>query len=299
MIVNSLTNPFLKTGTYWISYLTDNNGLGFWLDFSAAGAFCGANFNFAAMPAVFPALTLPRQNGQWSFYATLLGGPFGGVLPNVPTTIICSAYDLGGSGVGYHYTANGGQTAANAYRTDGSQNLVAQTDTSSSNPWYLGYGGGGSGDITDTWTAYTVNVPTGGFFSFSIRCGTAIGATIHLSIDGVDLPVVSVPAHGSFGNANEWQTVSVPGNFTMSSGTHLIKLYVDTLNIDFNAIYIVPQVPSISVSSSVQAIVSSTVTINIIPTTALVMSTIANPQVSTSADISISRSFGATTLPRF
>jgi hypothetical protein len=154
--------------------------------------------------------------------------PFGGSPAALPGTIICSAYDTGGQGVGFNFLADAGWTVAATYRTDGESNLKQNTDTTTANPWVTGYG------VTGVWTKYTVNVPAAAAFSFAFRCGSAAGGAFHLLVDGTATSSVKVPVVGAWNTPQEWTTLAVPGTYNLEVGTHVIEIFIDSSNVDMN-----------------------------------------------------------------
>src|ERR1019366_7120857 len=63
-----ITPISLPSGTYWIAYLTDNDGLHFCN--TGSGTIDYYTYTYGALPATF-SLTPSSVGGHWSFYATL------------------------------------------------------------------------------------------------------------------------------------------------------------------------------------------------------------------------------------
>ena len=146
---------------------------------------------------------------------TNLVGPYNGVTVNIPGRVENENYDDGGYGLAYMDSdpANKG----GAYRLN--EWVDIEADPSDSNGNNLCWTTGGE------WDQYTVNATQAGSYQVSFRVASAgAGGTYHLTADGVD---VTGPLTAP--NTGGWHTWSqqVAGPFTLSAGTHVLRLVLD------------------------------------------------------------------------
>jgi uncharacterized protein involved in high-affinity Fe2+ transport len=169
-------------------------------------------------------LTVHQDAGGWNLhYLSFAAGaqPFGGSPAAVPGSLEAANYDTGGQGLGYNLSpANG---TANGYREDG-VDLETTGDTQGTTGTGAGYDLGWTGP--GQWTKYTVNVPTAGAYTLSLRVAASNAVTDALHIDnasGTNLSGdVTIPATGGFQN---WTTVTA--NLTLPAGTQTLTLDQD------------------------------------------------------------------------
>jgi hypothetical protein len=136
---------------------------------------------------------------------------FLGTAAAIPGTIQAADFDNGGEGVAYHDSTSG--NAGGAYRaTD--VDIEASADGGFTVGWLA----------VGEWLKYSVNVATGGGYTFSARVAApTLGGAFHLEMDGVDVSgAVSIPATGGW---QAWQTVSAP--VTLAAGAHVARLVID------------------------------------------------------------------------
>jgi YD repeat-containing protein len=159
-----------------------------------------------------------------------LNTPYGGTAINLPGTVQAENFDNGGEGVAYHDTTSTNE--GGAYRSEG----VDLCGCSAPNSVALGWSQVGE------WTKYTVNVSNSDTYTLQATVSTiGPGCTIHLEVDGVNVtgPMV-LPNTGAWGN---YQTVSKP-NVSISSGTHELKMVIETGGFLMDALNAIPSVPS-------------------------------------------------------
>lgn len=153
---------------------------------------------------------------------------------NIPGTIACSNYDLGGIGAAYfdtdtaNYRSAGvgsGWNNGHGYRNDGVD--IASTKANTGNGFYVGWTEPGE------WMQYTTNVASNGNYKVKISYASAEKeGKIHLNVDGKDLPAIALP---STGGDQEWKEVTVD-NISLKKGTQHIKLVIDEGGINLNAL---------------------------------------------------------------
>jgi endonuclease/exonuclease/phosphatase family metal-dependent hydrolase len=145
------------------------------------------------------------------------GTPYTGAPFAIPAVIQAEQFDLGGEGVAYHDDTPG--NLGGAFRTSEAVDIEATTDTG---------GGHNVGWMrVGEWLTYTISVGSSGTYAIDFRVASnGTGGTLHIEIDGVAVPgTVQVPSTGGW---QTWTTVPKTG-LSLTAGTHLLKLVVDTV----------------------------------------------------------------------
>ena len=70
----TISSPTLPAGTYWLAYLPSSNALSFRKENNSGSCYYYL-YRYAAMPATFSSTPSNCTPTNWSFYATLVGGP--------------------------------------------------------------------------------------------------------------------------------------------------------------------------------------------------------------------------------
>jgi beta-glucanase (GH16 family) len=142
-------------------------------------------------------------------------------LTAVPGRIEAEAYNPGGEGVGYH-TGRGDWGTAHP-RTD-SMDILA--DSTASGGYSIGWIEPGQ------WFAYDVSVGTAGTYTVSPRVNAPWGPSqLHVEVDGVNVTgSMSAP-----GNNPAWIS-QTSARFSLSAGTHTLKVYMETNSFGFDAL---------------------------------------------------------------
>ncbi len=169
-------------------------------------------------------LTLDQDNGGWNIhYLSFAYGdqPFVGTPVAVPGTVQAANYDTGGQGIAYNVSSvNGG---ADSYRSDG-VDLETTSDTQDTTGTGAGYDVGWTTNAQ--WFRYTVNVPSAGTYTLSLRLAapSAVTDALHVAdASGTNLTGnISVPPTGA------WQTwTTVTTTLTLPAGTQTLTLDED------------------------------------------------------------------------
>ena len=153
-----------------------------------------------------------------------LTSPYGGTPAQIPGTIEAENYDLGGQGQAYNDSDpqnNGGQ-----YRPYEGVDIETCTDA------------GGGYDVgwtqNNEWLAYTIEASDSGAYQIGARvASTSTSGSLHFEIDGQDATgIISLP------NTGGWQTWSTiqSKEFSLSSGIHQLKLFVNSSGFNINKI---------------------------------------------------------------
>jgi len=164
--------------------------------------------------------------------------PYGGTAWVIPGTIEVENYDNGGEGVAYHdneITNYGGSGFRSAEGVD--------VGICSEGGYEVGYIGAGE------WMKYSVNVSTTGIYTLEARIATPnAGRTFHAELDGVNISgAISVPVTGSW---DVYQSVRITTS-SLTAGCHVLRLYFDTGDFNFNYVnFTLISPPSITSSSS-------------------------------------------------
>ncbi|MTH14697.1 PQQ-dependent sugar dehydrogenase [Flavobacterium sp. LC2016-01] len=148
---------------------------------------------------------------------TLQNAPYQGLVAQIPGIIEAENYDVGPSAF---LDKNGGGDTA--YRAgDG-----VGTEVCNEGGFNLSY------VAKDEWLKYTAKVNTTGTYTINLRISTPYNTRkLHLEVDGTNVTgVVNIPNTGGF---QAWQTVAIP-NITLTQGNHVITLYFDENDINFN-----------------------------------------------------------------
>ncbi len=151
--------------------------------------------------------------------STYSGTPFPGPgAAAIPGTIQAENFDNGGEGVAYHDLDTANQGGVN-YRPGQGVDIQATSDTGGGNQ--IAYTQAGE------WLKYTVGVATSGTYNLDVRLANrSPGGQFHLEVDGVNVSgTVSAPNTGAW---TTYQTLTVPLSGTLSAGTHVLRLAMDT-----------------------------------------------------------------------
>ena len=160
--------------------------------------------------------------------STVLTSPYGGTPARVPGTIEAENFDLGGQNNSYYDadTPNdGGQ-----YRTTEGVDIESCSDT------------GGGYDVgwnaIKEWRQYTISVKDSGTFQIGARVSsTSTTGSMHFEIDGIDVTgIMSAPNTGAW---QTWTTV-LSKSFTLTSGIHQLKFFVNTAGFNINKFDVYP-----------------------------------------------------------
>jgi alpha-D-xyloside xylohydrolase len=171
------------------------------------------------LPAGTQTLTLNEDNGGWNInYTTFAGmaeGPFGGMPAAIPGAVQAENYDVGGQGIAYSVNSVNG--TANTYRSDG---VDLETTSDTGGGFNLGWTGAGQ------WFRYTVNVasPRTYTVSFRVAAPAAVTNAFHISnSSGANLSgSISIPATGGW---QTWSTVTT--TVTLPAGQQVLTLNQD------------------------------------------------------------------------
>src|SRR4029079_8411435 len=122
--------------------------------------------------------------------------PFGGTPWAIPGTIQAENFDNGGEGVAYHDLSAG--NSGGQYR---STDVDIETTTDTGGGYDVGYTDAGE------WLEYTVNVASGGLYTFNMRVASCCGGgSYHIEINNVNVSgTKTVPNTGGF---QTWTTTS-------------------------------------------------------------------------------------------
>lgn len=111
-------------------------------------------------------------------------------------------------------------------RADG-VDLKATSDKPAGTGFVLGWRTAGE------WTNYTVNTQASQYkLTARVESNSSTGA-FHVIVDGVTVASVAVPLTGPWDTASSWQTLNL-GNVTLTAGSHLIEVSVDSQWLDLN-----------------------------------------------------------------
>jgi hypothetical protein len=140
---------------------------------------------------------------------------YGGTPAPLPGLFEAENFDEGGQSVAYFDTTGGNSGTGRATDVD----LELTTDT------------GGGYNVMKTrageWLEYTVNVTTGGTYTFEARVASlGGGGTFHVEVDRVNVTgAIQVP------NTNGWQSwnFASKAGITLAAGTHVIRIQFDTV----------------------------------------------------------------------
>ena len=152
---------------------------------------------------------------------TPYGGSAVGVAAGSTTKVEAENYDLGGEGIAYHDTINGGDTA---YRSD---NIGVEAGNVS-NGYYVTWTAAGE------WDGYTLNVASAGTYTLGAAISSPYaGGTFHLEFGPVgQVGGAGVTKSGEFtvpntGSYSAFQTVSLPG-IALPAGPVWMRLVMDS-----------------------------------------------------------------------
>jgi len=156
------------------------------------------------------------------------GNPYSGTPTAIPGRIEAENYNTGGEGIAYH--DNEAANQGGAYRPSEGVDLESTTD--------IGGGYNIGWTVTGEWGKYTVNVQTTGLYNLDFRVASAqSGATFHLEVDSANVTgTLTVPNTGGW---QTWATVSKT-SVSLSSGQHVLRLYMDNGGGNFNWINFSP-----------------------------------------------------------
>ena len=146
--------------------------------------------------------------------------PVWGAGAPVPGVIQAEDYNSGGEGVAYHDTTAG--NTGGAYRSD---NVDIEAGAGAVNGNNVGW------IVAGEWLNFTVNVSTSGTYQVRYRVASQLAGpfTVQLSVDGQPADAVTFSGTGGWYN---WSNVDSPAPFTLSNGTHTVRL--DFSSTDFN-----------------------------------------------------------------
>ncbi len=154
------------------------------------------------------------------------GTPYGGTPIALPRVFEAEDFDKGGQGVAYNDATAGNM--GGLYRTGESVDIIASKDAAGGG-YVVGYFTAGE------WLAYTVNVPTSGFYDISIRAANndLAAGSFHVEVDGVNVTgSVTVPVTGSW-SAFQWFGKQ---GVQLGAGKRVLKLVADVVGFDVNQI---------------------------------------------------------------
>jgi len=165
--------------------------------------------------------------------------PLGGTIA-LPGRLQAEDYKTGGEGVGYHDTTAG--NSGGQYRQD---NVDVETTTDTGGGYNVGWIAAGE------WLAYSVNVGTTGVYQLTARVASAVAGTktVGVTLDGAAL------GQASFTDASGWQAWrDLPiGAFSLSAGTHELRLQMLTGNFNVNYLDATKQATAIALPGRIQA----------------------------------------------
>ena len=205
----------LRNGQKIFFFQDDRRG---YFTFTDAGLSPGTSYRYSviavdtsgnrAAAATVDVTTAGTPAGQSPFKGT----PFA---PN--QTIEAEDFDNGGPGVSFSDSSSG--NAGNTYRgTD----VDVYGVPGASNAHVVGLTRPGE------WMEYTVSVPEAGTYSFQVRYATpATTANYHLEVDGVN-----VTGTRNFARTGAYETyaTATTNTFSLSAGTHVVRLFIGSTN---------------------------------------------------------------------
>lgn len=148
--------------------------------------------------------------------------PYQGTPATIPGIIECEYYDEGGEGLAYH---DDDSDNSGVFRP--AEGVDAQTTLDPTGIYNVGW------TVAGEWLEYTVNITTAGEYDVSIRtASTYATSAVSLSLDGT--PLLSGPV--TLPNTGDWQGyVDHPlGTVTLPSGTHVLRLTIESSNCNLN-----------------------------------------------------------------
>lgn len=154
-------------------------------------------------------------------------GPYNNVRATLPGRIEAENYDVGGQNVAYNDLTDG--NSGNAYRTDG-----VDIEATTGGGFNVGYTSDGE------WLEYSVNITNTGLYTLNFRTASTSGGAIRMEVDGADVTgAIALP------NTTAWQTWAntTKTNVSLSSGQHIIRLYVVTGGFNLNYVDATFQAP--------------------------------------------------------
>jgi hypothetical protein len=177
--------------------------------------------------------------GALPFAFAQAGTPYSGTPVAVPATFEAENFDWGGNNVGYRDLTSG--NTGGQYRAEG-VDIVASRDAA---------GGGYVVNYFQTgeWLAYTIKVPTDGYYDIAIKAANKgmTGAGFHAEIDGVNVTSkVAVPSTGAWTTFQWFGKSGVP----LKAGTHVLKIVSDQEYFDVNQVRIAAATSTTSTSTS-------------------------------------------------
>ena len=152
--------------------------------------------------------------------------PFPEQTPSVPDNAVLFAnFDNGGEGVSFHDTDDRNR-GKDYRRTDIGVDIKRNTDD---HPTDTGDAPGIGRSVAYTrageWLNYTIEAPNSGIYEFQLRYASAVGGTVHLEVDGIN--VSGAIDLGSTGGWNSWTTVEKLG-INLAAGVHTMKFFMDS-----------------------------------------------------------------------
>jgi hypothetical protein len=143
----------------------------------------------------------------------------------LPGIVQAEDYNGGGEGVGYHDLTTG--NAGNVYRTD---NVDIQACTDVGGGYNVGWVQAGE------WLAFNVTVAQPGSYTYTARVASGVVGTktLKIQIDGADV----IGGAASFTSSAGWDVWSdaVSGAFTLSAGSHQLRISMVTADLNLNKI---------------------------------------------------------------
>jgi endoglucanase len=162
--------------------------------------------------------------------------PFNNVRATIPGKVFASDYDMGKNGKAYtdalfqKIPYNGQDwNSGYTYRNDGVDLEVSQDLTGNGvNVGWMEY---------NDWMNYSVNVLQAGSYTVQFRIANSAtrAGTLTLKVDGTTVGTLSTTPTG--GNQN-WTTLTMGNNITLTAGNHVIQILVSSRNVSGNLSWI-------------------------------------------------------------
>ena len=194
----SVTPTDLATGTYWLAYEPQNNGLHFPF-FSGVGSYCYKSNTFGSMPSSFGGCTGGSGSGHWGFYGTVTG-----VAPVLTDS----------SGSGLTLTNNGTTTFVGGKFGNGSEHVPASTQYFSIASTINSIKSVSFWTNPDATTNYYASLTSGAYITSSSGTLSATGFTNpKIYVNGVETTTIA---------ANVWSLVTVTTDTAINADTFYI-----------------------------------------------------------------------------
>lgn len=156
----------------------------------------------------------------YSLKLPVLGGPFNGVIHNVPGVIEAEAYDYGGNGVGYYDLSIGNE--GGQFRND---DVDIESNSDLSEGYNIGW------FETGEWLQFSIDVQFDGEYELQLRTASEVQGRAYIEIDQVKVGESFDVA--SSGGWKAWQTIATQ-TYGLTEGKHTLRLVMESGGFNLN-----------------------------------------------------------------